>query len=548
MADTISQIFEILSKADTSGLDKATQALIKQAKAIIEAAKAADKANSSFARIASGIRRLGSFALNVARGALSRLWGALKGIATLGAGILGGALMAIKDGLGGISDAVSGATNKIKDLAKTGGAAIKAVAAKVKEFVKDAGSFFGAIGKVGAGFVQRARQIVKAPIAIFKGVVKGAKAAGKALGAVALAAAVAGAAIAGAFLGEVAAASPRAAAALDRMGASFGKAKTAFFAAFGETVAPLLEKVATLMEDPRFIAFATMLGTKVGGAVLKVANIIATKTIPNAIALWKATKNLATALRNFLGRALTALGVLARRVWGGLKRGFIRAKNAIVTGVSTLTSTVRSKLRGLATSVKNIFDGIKEDVVDVWSGIQTTISGAIAGAKFAVETAITAIGNTINALTLKLEKPWNAMVIVVEEVWNTVKGVVAKGINFVIDIMNELIKGYNKTLAKLPGASKIPLIPPVSLAEGGIVKSPLLAVVGDAPRSPEVVAPLDKLAAMLRDITGGGLGGIVINVNVVVAPGGFATPEAAGQGVADSMVQALRARGIKLRT
>ena len=37
-----------------------------------------------------------------------------------------------------------------------------------------------------------------------------------------------------------------------------------------------------------------------------------------------------------------------------------------------------------------------------------------------------------------------------------------------------------------------------SLANGGIVSSPLLAVVGDNPNSPEVVAPLDKLAEMMQ--------------------------------------------------
>lgn len=546
---TISDVYEILSKAQTAGIDKATTAVTKHGNAIARAGKQAAQASAGgFARIFNGIKSLGSLALNVARGALSKLWGALKGLATLGAGVLGGALLAMKDGLSGIGAAVGGTTDKIKDMAKAGGAALKDVAAKTKAFVKDAGGFFGAIGKVGAGFVQRARQVVKAPIAIFKGVVKGAKAAGKALGAVALAAGVAGAAIAGAFLGEVAAASPRAAAALDRMSTSFGKAKTAFFAAFGETVAPLLEKIATLMEDPRFIEFATTLGTKIGGAVLKIANLFQTKTIPNTIALIKATKNLVAALRNFLGRALTNIGALAKKIWAGFVKGWNSAKSAIIAGVSTLSSNVRSRLTSLASSVKSIFEGIKSGASDIWSGIQSIITGAISNAKIAVITAITAIGNIINTLTLKLQKPWTAMATFVEGVWDTVKGVVADGINFVIDIMNGLIKGYNNTLAKLPGASKLSPIPPVSLAEGGIVKSPLLAVVGDAPRSPEVVAPLDKLATMLQQMTGGGLGGMQVNITVAVAPGGFATPEAAGVALGDSFVQALRARGIKLRT
>lgn len=546
---TISDVYEILSKAQTAGIDKATAAVSKHGNAIARAGKQAAQASAGgFSRILSGIKRLGSLALNVARGALSKLWGALKGIATLGAGVLGGALMAIRDGLGGISEAVGSATEKVKDLASKGGAALKNLAKETKKFVKDAGGFFGAIGKVGAGFVQRARQVVKAPLAIFKGIVKGAKAAGKALGAVALAAGIAGAAIAGAFLGEVAAASPRAAAALDRMGASFGKAKTAFFAAFGETVAPLLEKVATLMEDPRFIEFATTLGTTVGNAVLKVANFFQTRIIPNTIGLIKATKELGAALKFRLGKTLKDLGVLAKKVWEALKKGWRSAASAVTTGITKLAATAKSRLGALAEGVKNIFEGLKNTVANIWSGIGSIISGAISGARWAVENAIAAIAGAINSLTLKLKAPWEGMVIFITGIWSTVKGVVASGINAVIDIMNKLIKGYNNTLAKLPGASKLGLIPPVSLAKGGIVKSPLLAVVGDAPRSPEVVAPLDKLAAMLRDMGGGGLGGMNVNITVTVAPGGFATPEAAGVGVADSFVQALRSRGIKLRT
>lgn len=546
---TISDIYEILSKAQTTGIDKATAAISKHGNAIARAGKQAAQASAGgFARIRAGIKSLGSLALNVARGALSKLWGGLKALAGLALGGLALGLNAIRDGFGEIADRAGDITDKVKDLAGKGVTAIKKLAKNTKEFVKEAAGFFGAIGKVGAGFVQRARRVAKSPLALFKAIGKGAKAASKALGAVAAAAAVAAIAVASTFLGAVADASPRAGAALTRMSDAFGKAKVAFFAAFGETVAPLLEKIATLMEDPRFIAFATMLGTKVGGAVLKVANILATKTIPNAIALWKATKNLATALRIFLGKALTTIGKVAKKIWAGLRSGFQAAVRAIRSGIIALGPWVKSKLTAVAGTIKSIFEGVKSGISNVWGGIKDIIANAIGAARFAVETAIDAIAGTINALTLKLKAPWTAMATFVEGIWDTVKGVVADGINSVIDIMNGLIDGYNKTLAKLPGASKITPIPHVSLAEGGIVKSPLLAVVGDAPRSPEVVAPLDKLAAMLRDITGGGLGGMQVNINVTVAPGGFATPQEAGQAVADSFVQALRSRGVKLRT
>ncbi len=52
-----------------------------------------------------------------------------------------------------------------------------------------------------------------------------------------------------------------------------------------------------------------------------------------------------------------------------------------------------------------------------------------------------------------------------------------------------LVKIAKSRLAKIGGS--------ISLAEGGIVSRPVQAIVGDNPRSPEVVAPLHKLQAMI---------------------------------------------------
>ena len=79
-------------------------------------------------------------------------------------------------------------------------------------------------------------------------------------------------------------------------------------------------------------------------------------------------------------------------------------------------------------------------------------------------------------------------------VWGTIKGI----INFMIDGVNFIIGGLNKVKVKIPDwvpliggktfGINIPKIP--ALAEGGIVNSPTLALIGEA--GPEAVVPLSK--------------------------------------------------------
>ncbi len=566
MAADITQIFRLLSKSDTSGIDKATGAVKKHGDAIQKAGQQAARASGGFSRAAGAIKSLGSWALNVARGALSKLWGALKGLATLAGGALMAGLGMLGRGLNALPDLFDKGTEAAEKLKAGAGAAFNALKKSVDNLRKSSKEMFGALGKVGAGFVQAAKKAVKAPIALFKGLIKGAGGAVKALGAVAAIAAIAGVAVAQGFFGAIAAASPRAAAALQRIGSAFDKAKTAFFGALGETLAPLLERVATLMEDPRFIEFATKFGEKVGGAILRVANFIEKRLIPGWTKIIQATGPMVAAIRLRLGQALTWLRetfskTLAsfRSGWNYLVKitksamknlftritsGFRSIKTSALVFLVTLKARLVAGWASIKESAGNAFDALKERLGDIWDGIKSKITDVLSGITSAVSGAIGVIQWAMSGLQGILEAPWNALSSFVSGVWGVVLGGIELAVNSVINILNGLIRGFNNTLARVPGVSKIGELPPVSLAEGGIVTSPLLAVVGDAPRSPEVVAPLDKLAAMLREM--GGAGGVNINVTVAVAPGGFATPESAGRRVGDAVIDEMKARGIRL--
>jgi hypothetical protein len=119
---------------------------------------------------------------------------------------------------------------------------------------------------------------------------------------------------------------------------------------------------------------------------------------------------------------------------------------------------------------------------------------------------------------------------------NTVIGFFAGMVNAAIGAVNAIISAYN-SIPLLPDIPKAPTVPVPQLggqapsavvakkiprlAEGGIVNSPTLALIGEA--GPEAVVPLDRMN------TGGG-----VTVNVT---GGLSTSAEIGQAV----VNALRA-------
>jgi hypothetical protein len=119
---------------------------------------------------------------------------------------------------------------------------------------------------------------------------------------------------------------------------------------------------------------------------------------------------------------------------------------------------------------------------------------------------------------------------------NTVIGFFAGMVNAAIGAVNAIISAYN-SIPLLPDIPKAPTIPVPQLggqapsavvakkiprlAEGGIVNSPTLALIGEA--GPEAVVPLDRMS------TGGG---VTINVT-----GGLSTSAEIGE----SVVNALRA-------
>lgn len=193
--------------------------------------------------------------------------------------------------------------------------------------------------------------------------------------------------------------------------------------------------------------------------------------------------------------AMTAWGV-ATKVFTGIQTAFnlVMAANPVVL----IALAIAALVIGLVVAYKK-FDAFRELVDDVFSAIKT-------GIKFGMD-AITGY------LTF---------------VMGVYKG-----------IFNAIAKLWNETIGKLkfkipdwvPGIGgkgfDVPDIP--MLAQGGIVSSPTLALIGE--REPEAVIPLSQMASM-----GGGM-------NITVQAGLVSTPDQMGQLIIEAIQRAQRRSG-----
>jgi len=88
-----------------------------------------------------------------------------------------------------------------------------------------------------------------------------------------------------------------------------------------------------------------------------------------------------------------------------------------------------------------------------------------------------------------------------KQVLNRIIGAFETAINWVIGAINKAIRAYNK-IPLAPDISEIPKVTLPRLADGGIVTSPTVAMIGEA--GPEAIIPLDRA---------GGLGNVTVNVS-----------------------------------
>jgi len=133
----------------------------------------------------------------------------------------------------------------------------------------------------------------------------------------------------------------------------------------------------------------------------------------------------------------------------------------------------------------------------------------------AVIRASTAIANHLAPLAQTIGRFFTDMWTSVVSIWNGAVGYFRGIFNGIVDVINRAISALNASLGSIGktfGFSvQIPGIP--KLADGGIVSSATLAVIGEG-REPEAVIPLSKLDAMMNNEGGGGSEYNIGNINI----------------------------------
>lgn len=185
----------------------------------------------------------------------------------------------------------------------------------------------------------------------------------------------------------------------------------------------------------------------------------------------------------------------------------------------------------------------------VWNTIEFVITTALDVLKGAIKFALAVIrgdwGEAWNAIKETFKSVWENIKTFFSNVWDSIGGIVTKGINNLIDKINGFINGLNDKLGKAKievggikvGGWQIPNIP--KLAEGGIVGSATLAMIGEA--GPEAVIPLNKM----KGLSGGTQ--VLVNVtgNEIMDDG---TANVLADRIGDAVAQKLGLQGQYLYT
>lgn len=232
-----------------------------------------------------------------------------------------------------------------------------------------------------------------------------------------------------------------------------------------------------------------------------------------------------TELQQFWLENSAAVMNLFSSAWEFIKAALAAVWNNIYTAAMTVFGLLQKFWETFGGTIISIFDTawntVKNTfncVVAVLSGIMKTLTGLLAGdweqawegIKQVWDTVRNYITDTFGNLKEIWSNIWDTIRDKIVGVWDAIKTNIKNGINGVIGAINKFIRGINNIEIKVPKITipfvgevggwsiRLPRIPEIpTLAKGGIVTAPTLALIGEG-REAEIVAPLSKLG----DITG----------------------------------------------
>ena len=261
------------------------------------------------------------------------------------------------------------------------------------------------------------------------------------------------------------------------------------------------------------------------------------------VALWKGLKPYVTALWDFVkGVCETAWSALIEigyklfvAPWVALWKGLKVAVTGLWEWLKPTASAAWSSLTALGNKLfvqpwVDLWEKVlRKPVTEAWTWLQETWSKIATFFKKKVTDPVSAAWN---GMISSIKGAWQAFsgfipkvietaVGKVKDIFNGIIQGIAKGINAVVRELNKLLRDYNSA-ARAAGnvAPQIKLLPQLdipALAQGGVTRSPTLALIGEG-GEPEYVIPESKMGRASANYLSGARGGAVIPA---FAEGGF---------------------------
>lgn len=212
--------------------------------------------------------------------------------------------------------------------------------------------------------------------------------------------------------------------------------------------------------------------------------------------------------RNWVAGRWTDAVTTAQNLWGQLQAYAGPAWSGMTTTIGGLVDQAKASISGAwtdaTTTTSNLWTKLQAQAGPVWESIRTSAEGPVSTAKGAIV-------NAWDWVSQRLADVWSGIRDTAERIWNGIIDAVKKPINAVIAAVNGFLDRLASIRVTIPvvnlgplgtwggGVIGFPRIPPIPyLAEGGIVTSPTLAVVGEA--GPEAVVPLSRDNALADSI------------------------------------------------
>lgn len=251
----------------------------------------------------------------------------------------------------------------------------------------------------------------------------------------------------------------------------FGAIGTAISFVFSEVIPRLVEAFTWVATNvfPGFAAAGSVVSDTVLPAITGAISFIADEVIPRLVEAFTGVFEWVSAnwptISSVIGQALGAIVNVVKTVWPVIES----VGSVLFPAIGTAATLLFNALDGTFKLIGGIFEAL--------AGVFRTTGNVIKGIMKGIGT-------------------------VVGTVWTTVTSIIKGGINFIVDLINGLLGFLNGIRIGIPEIGipgtdikigggffdpfNIPLIP--KLAEGGIVNSPTLALIGE--KGPEAVVPL----------------------------------------------------------